>query len=141
MKGLGLTKAQALFLMTMTLKERLKNITDPVAQSDELMLILDEMGIQYKKTNCKKCLRDLYNIALEEAGLIESAAEESDFNSEEPSEKKEKIVRYEYIKERSVLWYRTPDQPIRMDSRTKQEIIKEFIKTHKGYYRKRTISI
>ena len=123
----------------MTLKERIKNITDPVAQKEDLFSILDEIGIQYKDTNCRKCIKDYYNIAAEEIGLIESAEEESDFNSEEPSEKKEKIVRYEYIKERSVLWYRTPDQPIRMDSRTKPEIIKEFIKTHKGYYKKKTI--
>lgn len=123
----------------MTIRERLENITNPIAQKTELFEILDELGIKYKETGCTKCINDYYRIAMEEAGMIESAAEESDFNTEDRSEKKEKIIQYEYIYHRPVLWYRTPGHPIRMDDRTSPEIIKEFIKTHKGFYKKRVI--
>lgn len=123
----------------MTIRERLENITNPTAQKTELFEILDELGIKYKETGCTKCINDYYRIAMEEAGMIESAAEESDFNTEGRSEKKEKIIQYEYIYHRPVLWYRTPVHPIRMDDRTSPEIIKEFIKTHKGFYKKRAI--
>lgn len=65
--------------------ERINAIAEPSEQRDELFAVLDELGIRYKKeTRCKKCLRDYLLVAKEAVGLVESAAEESDFNGSEP---------------------------------------------------------
>lgn len=62
------------------LRERTLAIKDPARQPEELYALLDAAGIKYQKTTCHKCRIDLYNILREELGLINSAAEESDFN-------------------------------------------------------------
>lgn len=63
------------------LRERALAITDPISQYQEVYDLLDALGITYKKTTCHRCRTDLYNILREELGIIESAAEESDFNN------------------------------------------------------------
>lgn len=62
------------------LRERTLAIKDPARQPEELYALLDAAGITYQKSTCHKCRIDLYNILREELGLINSAAEESDFN-------------------------------------------------------------
>lgn len=52
----------------------------PKRNLQKLYSILDELGLSFKRTSCIKCLRDYYNMALEELGGIEDAAEESEFN-------------------------------------------------------------
>lgn len=64
------------------IREKTLAIKNPVTEYETVYELLDELGVEYKKTNCHRCRRDLYNILREEVGLIESAAEESDFNSE-----------------------------------------------------------
>lgn len=110
--------------MTDETKQSITAITDSNKQIKEIYAILDELGIKYKKTTCKKCRRDLLNILREEAGMIESAADESEFNSN---------LNYEYIY--------TPNRPciwnghiINQD--TPVEVIREFVKQFpKGYYK------
>lgn len=63
---------------------KIKNIKDPVKEIEKVYAVLDELGIKYKKSNCHRCRKDLYNIALEELSLIEDASENSDFNEKEP---------------------------------------------------------
>lgn len=83
--------------------ERINAIADPSEQRDELFAVLDELGIRYKKdTRCKKCLRDYLLVAKEAVGLVESAAEESDFNAQGPEADAPKPV-YVYTHHRPVL--------------------------------------
>lgn len=63
--------------------ERIKMVKSPLKERKALYQIADELGIKYKKNGCGKCATDLWNILREELGLIESAAEVSDFNYEE----------------------------------------------------------
>lgn len=55
-------------------------ITNPVKQQEEIYMLMDALGITYKRTNCGRCLRDYLNIAKEELKIIKNAAEESEFN-------------------------------------------------------------
>lgn len=97
----------------------MKDITtiDPIRDANDLYQIMDELCIHYKKTTCSKCLKDYYNICLEELGLIDDASELSDFNG------------YKYLKDRTVIW-----NGHKMNQHTDPEIIEEFIKDHHGYY-------
>lgn len=107
--------------------EALSHITNFKAQRKELYPIADELGIKYKKTTCTKCTRDLYNIIREELGLIEDAAEESDFNYDPYNGQYE----YIYLPKRSVGWMGYiigQDTPV--------EIIEKFNAKFPGYYRK-----
>ena len=108
------------------LKQRIANITDANAQILEIYALLDELGIKYKKTKCARCRRDLMNILREEAGIIESAANESGFNTVSNSE-------YVYLLDRPQTWnghFISQDTP--------PEIIREFVKQFpKGYYIKK----
>ena len=62
--------------------EKTNAITNPSEQKAELFEVLDGLGIKYNPNNrCKKCLRDYWLTAKEALGLIESAADESDFNA------------------------------------------------------------
>ena len=99
----------------MDIKERLSSL-DPENNAQELYAILDELGVSYKKTNCKKCRRDLYNIALEEVGMIEDASVESDFN-----------VKYKYLPKRMMLWKRG-DQYIKLSKDTPVEVIEQYLR-------------
>ena len=68
-------------MTTEEIREKALAIKDPVKEYLTVYKLLDELGVKYKKTNCHRCRIDLYNILREELGLIESAAEMSDFNS------------------------------------------------------------
>lgn len=87
-----------------------------------LYSIMDELELKYKKTNCVKCLHDYYNIVKEELGLIESAAEVSDFNEN---------AEYIYLLDRTQTW-----NSYLINNDTPIDVIQDFIKTHpKGYYK------
>lgn len=106
------------------IKERALAITNPAFQATELYELLDAIGIKYLKSNCHKCRADLYNILLEELNLIEDASAISSFDSE---------YEYKYIRKRTVLWNRD-GKYVKINQNTSPEIIKEFIKTHHGYF-------
>ena len=99
----------------------IKNVS---TQREELYSLLDELGITYSRTRCIKCLNDYLNIIKEELNLIESASELSSFNYE-----------YKYLKSRSVLWNRD-GKMVKINQNTPISTIEEFIKTHKGFYKK-----
>lgn len=60
--------------------ELFNQIKDVGKDRELLYKLMDELKIPYKRTNCKRCLNDYYNIVREEIGLIENAAEVSEFN-------------------------------------------------------------
>lgn len=60
--------------------ELLNQIKDVSKDRETLYKLMDELKIPYKRTNCKRCLTDYYNIVREEIGLIGNAAEVSEFN-------------------------------------------------------------
>lgn len=105
------------------LADEVVQINSPLKQKEQIYAIMDALGISYKKTNCGRCMRDYLNILREELGLIESAAEASDFNCEGSK-------RYRYIRNRTVLW-----RGHKMNQHTKPEVIEEFLAAGiKGYY-------
>lgn len=91
--------------------------------------IMDELGVSYKKTSCMKCRRDYLNIVKEELGMIESASEESDFNITTTGE-------YVYLRDRNFIWTKQDGTRVRISKTTPVEEIEEFVKTHKGFYKK-----
>lgn len=93
---------------------------DPVRNPKRLYELMDELGIKYKRTTCSKCLKDYYNICCEELGLIDDASDYSEFNEG-----------YVYLKSRSFIW-----NGHKINQKTPVDVIEEFIKEHKGYYRK-----
>ena len=104
--------------------ERIAGITNANRQIKEIYALLDELGITYKRTGCSRCRRDLLNILREEAGLISSAAEASEFDA--PG------TEYTYLPDRPQSW-----NGHLMDQDTPVEIIREFVKQFPtGYYRK-----
>lgn len=94
-------------------------------QREALYALLDSLHISYKRTRCSRCLTDYLNIAKEELSLIPSASEVSQFNDSE--------CEYKYIRKRTVLWLKD-GKYIKINQHTPQNIIKEFIKTHHGYF-------
>lgn len=97
-----------------------KGIRDPYGQKRTIYELMDELSIPYKKTNCKRCILDYYNIIREEVGLIESAAELSD-------------AEYVYVQPRAVRW-----NGHILNQNTPKEIIEEFMSTGiKGIYIKK----
>lgn len=62
------------------LKDKIKSVKDVSVDRQIIYSVLSELGIPFKKTNCRRCLTDLLNICKEELGIINNAAEESDFN-------------------------------------------------------------
>lgn len=103
---------------------RTESITNVNLQRDELYSLLDDLNITYKRTRCLKCLQDYLNIVKEELNMIESAADYSSFNDE---------CKYKYIRKRTVLWNRD-GKYIKINQNTPTTIIKEFMKTHHGYF-------
>lgn len=104
-------------------------ITNPVKQKEEIYTLMDALGLPYKRTNCGRCLRDYLNIAKEELGAIENAAEASEFNDTEAE------WEYVYIHPRTVLW-----RGHKINQSTPKAVVDEFIKEHpKGYYVKQTL--
>lgn len=93
------------------------------ANISQIYEALDFLGISYKRTTCKRCRADLLSILKEELGLIESAAEESSFNSDG-----EKC--YTYTCDRPQTW-----NGYVIDNNTPVEIIRKFIERFPvGYY-------
>lgn len=60
--------------------DKLNSITNPYSEKMILYEIMDELGMHYRRTNCKSCIFDYYNIVREELGMIEDASEESNFD-------------------------------------------------------------
>lgn len=105
-----------------SLIEKINSVKDVSKDRNIIYSVLDELNISYKKTNCKKCLNDLMNIAKEELELIGSAADESSFNDGD--------FEYVYICDRPQSW-----RGYIINQDTPVEVIREFIKSHKGYYK------
>lgn len=105
--------------------EKLKCITDVSKDRRILYDVLDSIGITYKKTNCKQCLRDLYNIAMEELGMVSDASELSDFNGHGG---------WVYIQKKPASW-----KGHLIDSTTPIDVVEEFVKVHPdGWFRRIT---
>lgn len=103
--------------------EIISNIKNPSKEITDIYKVLDELGIKYEKTKCPRCRRDLFNICKEELGLIENAAEESDFNCE---------YEWKYIRSNGTIW-----KGVLFDQNTSPEMIEKFVKKFpKGYYKK-----
>lgn len=107
------------------MKEAIASIKDVGKEKQTIYKVLDELGVKFKKTNCKKCLNDLRYIAMEELGLIASAADESDFNGE---------YEYEYLKPVQYQW-----RDNLLNQRTPVAVIEAFLKAnpHGGEYFRR----
>lgn len=100
-------------------------ISNPLKQKEEIYMLMDALGLSYKRTNCGRCLRDYLNIAKEELGVIADASTESEFN--ETGDWK-----YVYVHPRTVLWH-----GYKMNKDTPVEVIEEFVKKFPvGYYRR-----
>ena len=100
--------------------EKAKQITDPARQSQLLYECLDELGIQYHKTNCHKCRRDLYLILFEELELIDDASELSSWDEQE--------WEWVYTYPRPVKW----ENGI-VNKRTPQQKLVPFCEAHPQY--------
>lgn len=110
------------------LLQAVKGIKNPVKQKEEIYMLMDALGMQYKRTNCGRCLRDYLNIVKEELGAIADASTESDFNEESNWE-------YVYIHPRTVLW-----NGYKMNKNTPKAVVEEFVKEHPiGYYLKQAL--
>lgn len=104
-------------------------ITNPLKQKEEIYMLMDALGLTYKRTNCGRCLRDYLNIVKEELGAIADASNESDFNAETDE------WEYIYIHPRTVLW-----KGHKINQSTPKAVVDEFIKEHPhGYYTKQTL--
>ena len=106
--------------------QRVEAISNVNTQREELYSLLTDMNISFKRTRCSRCLQDYLNIAKEELNMIISAAEYSSFNTEDCTD-------YKYIRKQSVYW-RKGKERILINQSTPVNIIKEFIKTHHGYF-------
>lgn len=107
--------------------EKLNEIKDVSKDRSLLYGILDELGVQYKKTNCKSCLKDLYNIAREELGVVGNASELSDFNFEDFTKEVEGDYEYDwiYMQKKPTTWN---GHLICQD--TPREVIEDFVERH-----------
>lgn len=110
---------------------RVESIQDLKRDYNELYALLDELGITYKKTTCLKCRRDYLNIIKEELGMIDSAAEVSSFNTTSDGG-------YIYLRDRNFIWNKPDGTRVRISKNTPVEEIEEFVKDHKGFYKKKT---
>lgn len=95
--------------------EVLNAIKNPVKEVAIINRMMDELGIPYKPTKCPKCIRDRYLILKEELGLIESAAELSEWNEG---------CKYEYVHHRTVIW-----KGNKMNQHTPVEVIRQFFES------------
>lgn len=103
--------------------ERIKIVKSPIKEKQTLYKVADELGITYKKNNCPRCAKDLWNIIREELGLIEDAAEQSDFNS---------TGEWVYLLKKPQSWH-----GYIIDQDTDPDIIAQFVKDHPNGYFKR----
>lgn len=79
--------------------------------------VLDELGVKFRRSNCKKCRRDAYNIALEELGLIKSAANNSAWDED---------TKWRYLKDKDYSW-----DGHRLNQDTPAWVIRRFMASHK----------
>ena len=102
--------------------EIIKGIDNPTpANINTIYEGLRFLGIPFKKTTCGKCRRDYLNIIKEELGLIDNAADQSDFNENKC---------YRYLLKRSQVF-----NGHLINGQTAIEIIREFVKKHPvGYF-------
>ena len=105
-------------------------VANPYRERKTLYMVADELGLTYRRTQCSKCATDLYNIIREELGLIESAADVSEFNGDQTE------YEYKYLPSRSVAW-----NGHIMNQSTPKEIVEEFYKLMPNkYYRRVPVS-
>lgn len=109
--------------------KKVESITNLKTDYKLLYEIMDELGIRYKRTTCSKCRQDYLNIIKEELGMIESAAEESSFNITPTGE-------YIYLRDRNFIWTKPDGTRVKISKNTPVEEIEEFVKEHKGFYKK-----
>jgi len=102
--------------------EIIKGIDNPTpANINTIYEGLRFLNIPFKKTTCGKCRRDYLNIIKEELGLIDNAADQSDFNENKC---------YRYLLKRSQVF-----NGHLINGQTAIEIIREFVRKHPvGYY-------
>lgn len=105
--------------------KKVEGITNLKKQYKELYEVMDILGIAYKRTTCSKCRKDYLNIVKEELGMIENAAEHSDFNG----------GKWVYLRDRSFSWTMLDGKKVIINANTPQNIIEEFVKEHKGFYK------
>lgn len=105
--------------------KKVEGITNLKKQYKELYEVMDILGIAYKRTTCSKCRKDYLNIVKEELGMIENAAEHSDFNG----------GKWVYLRDRSFSWTMIDGKKVIINANTPQNIIEEFVKEHKGFYK------
>ena len=77
------------------LKEKILSVKDINKDIQIIYDVLDELGVKFRHSNCQKCRRDAYNIALEELGLIADASDESGFDAPDG---------WVYLKDRDFQW-------------------------------------
>ncbi len=65
---------------TNKLIEDIMTVKDVSKDRNIIYSVMTDLGISFKKTNCRRCLQDYLNICKEELGLLNSAADISDFN-------------------------------------------------------------
>lgn len=100
------------------LKEMINSVKNVSKDRNIIYNVLTELGIQFQRTNCHRCLTDLLNIAKEELGMIGSAADVSDFNESD----------YVYKMRRMTSW-----KGHLIGSGTQQEILRDFCSEHPEY--------
>lgn len=104
--------------------EKFSQIKDVSKNRDIIYELLNELGLSYKKTNCRKCLGDYYAMIKEELGLIADASEESGWNGE-----------WVYLCKHAQTW-----NGHIIDQNTDPKVIEEFVKRFpKGYFEKRSV--
>lgn len=95
---------------------------DPVKDKELLYNYLNEAGLRFKKTDCKKCLKDYKNMLLEELGYIKDASAVSEFNDVEC----EFVYTYSY----SVSW-----NGYIINNNSPCELKEMFFKEHPKYFK------
>lgn len=107
--------------------KKVESIKDLKKDYKILYEVMDELGIKFKKTTCSKCRRDYLNIVKEELGLITDAALMSAFDDGDE---------WIYLHDRSYSWTKLDGTKVIINKNTPREVIEEFVKTHKGFYKK-----
>lgn len=116
------------------LVKQINSVTDVSKDRKIIYYVLTELGIPFTRTNCRRCLYDLYSICREELGLINDASQLSLFNDvededvqDEPLEEKV-MKRWHYIATRPASWngYIVSDE-------TDYSVLEKFCESHPSY--------
>lgn len=109
--------------------KKFRSIDNPYSEKQKVYELMEALQIPYKRTNCKSCILDYYNIIKEELFDDFNAAEHSDWDNRE--------FDYVYLLKYPVRWTnQETGKSYIIKQSTPRHIIEEFIKTHKGYYSK-----